>query len=162
MKSNFEQFLAKFPEIELPITFTEDTHLDFSKENDPITAQETADFIEKYEATAPDDMTEYVACMRLVKRDPKQPFVAIVYWRAGLLNYDYVLATYNPQTGKMLDKKAIAGTRVENGNVTLKVATITERYAVLSSEGAAVQGTEFIADSAKMSRLEVLENGIIE
>ncbi len=161
MTIKFDHFLGKFPEIELPVTLSEDTHLDFSKENDPLPGQMIAEFIGKYEAAVPDeDLTEYIACLRLPTE--KREYKAIVYWRASLLSYDYVLATYNPKTGVMIDKKAIAGTKIVGDNIKRIVAIINEDFTIHVVEGMESETGAFDPDASKARRFELFDSGRIE
>ena len=160
MSVKFEHFLSKFPEVELPITLSDDVHHDFSKENDPLQPLMIEEYITRYEATEPDEMTEYVACFQMPIE--KKDFKAVVYWKAGLLNYDYVLATYNPQTGVMIDKRAIAGTKVVGNAVKRIVAFVKEDFTIHVAEGVEDSALSYNADSTKVRRFEMLENGRIE
>lgn len=160
MSIKFEHFIKKFPKVELPIVFSEDLHHDFAKENEPLPLQLIDEYIAKYETTVQDDMTEYVPCIQLPI--DKKTYAAVVYWKAGLLNYDYVLATYDTKLGVMIDKKSIAGTKVIGNAVKRIVAIIKEGLTIHSAEGIEETGKEYIADSTKVQRFEILENGRIE
>ena len=159
MAITFEHFLNKFPKVELPVTLRDDSHHDFSTHNEPLSDVLIQQFIRHYEATDPDDLTEYIACFQLPIE--KKDFKAIVYWKAGLLNYDYVLATYDKK-GIMIDKKAIAGTKVVGNAVKLIVAFIKEDLSINIVEGLESQGESYDADTSKVRRFEILENGRIE
>ncbi|MFT7452566.1 MAG: hypothetical protein ACI9VN_003301, partial [Patescibacteria group bacterium] len=87
-QATFKDFLQKFPKISLPVTLTEDSHHDFSKTNDPIPALMVEEFLMKLETEEVDEFTEYIPCFRIPKTDG---FTAIVYFKAGLLNYEYNL-----------------------------------------------------------------------
>lgn len=160
MANRFEQFLNKFPEIELPLVLSEDMHHDFSNENDPLPIELIEQYIGKYETTVQDDMTEYVACFKIPLEN--KTFQAIVYWKAGLLNYDYVLATYDTKTGSMIDKKAIAGTKIVDNAVKRIAAIIKEDLTIHAAEGIEETGKEYVADSSKVKRFQILDNGRIE
>jgi hypothetical protein len=159
MKINFDFFLEKFPEATLPVLLSEGAHHDFAQENDPLPLAAIDQYIARYEAHAPDDYTEYVPCFRLpASAGLEKGIQAVVYWKAGFLNYDYVLATYNAKTGMMLDKKAIAGTKVNGNEVKQIVATIDTKRIIYVAESSI--GTA--ADDTRLRQLELLENGMIE
>lgn len=160
MTIKFEHFLSKFPKVDLPVVLSEDSHHDFSKENEPLPPLMVEQFITQYETTVQDDLTEYIACFQLPI--DKKGFKAIIYWKAGLLNYDYVLAIYDEKTGVMVDKKAIAGTKVINNAVKRIVAFLKEDFTIHSAEGVEESGKEYVADSTKVKRYEILDNGRIE
>ena len=104
-KPTFRQFLNKFPEITLPITLTEESHLEFSRQNEPLAKEMIEEFIFSIEQSDFDEFTEFIPC---VKIPDTHGFHAIVYWRAGLLDYEYTLATFT-EKGQFVDKKFIAG-----------------------------------------------------
>ena len=154
----FKQFLSVFPEIPLPVTLSEETHFDFSLQNDPLSDALIEEFIGRYEAVERDDLTEYVACFQL---KGEHGYRAIVYWKASLLQYDYVLATYNG-LGAMIDKRSIAGTKVKDGLIARTVATINESGTILKAEGAASLSGSFDPNATKYEKLEINEEGFIE
>jgi hypothetical protein len=158
MKVPFEAFQKRFPEVALPVTVRDDSHFDF-EQNDPLSAEMIGEYIAFYEPAEADDMTEYMAGFRLPRQENYQ---AVVYWRAGLLTYDYVLATFNPKTGKMIDKKAIAGTRVVGNAVRHSIATIDETRAIFVAEGAHTEGVDYDANSTTVRRFQIQESGLIE
>lgn len=94
-KLTFPDFVAKFPPVSMPATLGEDTHHVFSTENDPLSDELIAQFIHPTEEVVPDDeFTEYVPCFAI---NDTNEFIALVWWKAELLNYEYVLATFNPK-----------------------------------------------------------------
>ena len=169
MKVDFKNFLDRFPKIELPVTLRDDSHHDF-EQNDPLQAQMITDFVAHYEAVEPDEFTEYIACFQLPQtrqlageeQPKKTTFHAVMYFKASLLQYDFVLATYSP-TGVMIDKKAIAGMKVVGDKVRQTVATIDEKFSIFTAEGAITEGDEFYdANATKPRRFEILEDGRLE
>ncbi len=159
MSVKFQHFLDTFPEIELPVTLSDDTHHDFSKENLPLPPAMIEQYITHYEASEPDEFTEYIACFRVEPVD--KDFKLVVYWKAGLLNYDYVLATFD-KGGKMLDKKAIAGTKVIKEDIKRTIAVIKEDLTIQVVEGVEQKGAIFDPEATKTRRFEVLSSGMIE
>lgn len=131
LKVSFQGFLEKFPEVEFPITLGEDTHHAFSIKNDPIPARMVEEYIFPLEEDAVDDLTEFVACFRL---PAQKEYQAIVYWKAGLLNYQYVLATFGKDE-KLIDKRVIGGTFYDGDRLTQSVATIKEDGQVIIASG---------------------------
>jgi hypothetical protein len=161
MTINFKNYKERFPSVELPITLSEDSHHDFSKENDPLQAEMIKEYITRYETVEiDDDLTEYIACFE-VPTDKKE-FVVLVYWKAALLTYDFVLATYNPKTGAMIDKKAIAGTKVTDNGVKRIAAIIKEDLSIFLAEGIEETGTDYDADASKVRHFQILDTGLIE
>jgi len=71
-------------------------------------------------------MTEYIACNQI---PDTEKFHAVVYWRAKLLEYDYILATYD-KNGVLINKKVIAGVRSDGKVVKRSIATIDEDWII--------------------------------
>jgi hypothetical protein len=156
-KVDFNLFLDFFPQVELPITLTDDLHFDFSKENNALPLAVISQYISRYEAIEADEFTEYVPCFRLPIAEHYQ---GLVYWKAGLLTYDYVLVTYS-KTGNMIDKRAISGTKIEGQNIRKTVATIDEHLTIFVVEGVANEPFNYEANSSRVQRIEIEENGRI-
>ncbi len=159
MTSYFKQFLGKFPEGLPPITLSDDTHHVFSLENEPLSEKMIADFITKYEPKEIDEFTEYVPCFHLPKRND---MVTLVYWKAGLMSYDYLIATFSAKTSVMIDKKVIAGTKVlDNKTVKRTIAVIGEDFSVTTAEGLEIN-TVFDAGNSVPHRYIINEDGFVE
>jgi hypothetical protein len=156
---NFDIYLKFFPKAELPTIITEEMHHDFAQENKPIPNELVEEFIIKFEAEEPDEYTEYLPCLQLPLEEKK--FHAIVYWKATLLQYDYIIATYT-KTGVMIDKKPIAGMRLNGKAIEHTVASIDPLLNIYSAAGMATNKDNYDANSTKASQLEILDNGMIE
>ena len=153
-KVSFEHFLEKFPEIELPITLSDDSAIEFSKNNDPLPSRIIHEFIDDQE----DEFTEYIACLRIPKT---LDFHAIIYRKAALLNYQYVLATYDKK-GKLIDKSAIAGTYSNGKSLTKSVATIEEDWIIYIVSGqTAANASTYDPTTSNAFNLELLATGEI-
>lgn len=155
---SFQHFLSRFPETELPVTLSEDTLSDFNLYNEPITEALSRQFIERFEEVLPDEFTEYVPC---IKVPGTKGYHALVYWKAGLMTYEYILATYT-KAGLLIDKKTIAGTIFDGQDVKKSVATITEGPQVVGVEGIVpLDGKEFSAAESKSYLVLLNEEGKI-
>lgn len=154
LKVRFGDFLEKFPEIELPVTLSDESVIEFSKNNDPLPELMIRQFISQED----DEFTEYVACMRIPKTDD---FHAIIYWKAALMTYQYVLATYT-KNGLLIDKSVIAGTYSDGKSLTKSVATIDEDWIIYIVSGkAAADAPTYDASTSNVFNLELLANGEI-
>jgi hypothetical protein len=155
----FPDFVAKFPPVTMPATLGEDTHHVFSTENDPLSDELIAQFIHPTEEVVPDDeFTEYVPCFAI--NDTKE-FIALVWWKAELLNYEYVLATFN-QKGQLIDQEVIAYTRVEEGKLHRAVASITSELEIVIALGTSSDnGDSFDPLTSKTLEMEILASGEI-
>lgn len=149
----FLEFLDKFPPVEPPVMLGEDTHHAFSTENEPLTETLIFDFINQ---EGDDEFTEYVPCFSL---ETDGDFHAVVWWKAGLLVYEYVLATFT-QKGQPIARQVIAITRVEGEIITRSVANISEDLLILVAVGMA-KGEHFDPTTSKSFHVEMLASGDI-
>ncbi|MEM9992059.1 MAG: hypothetical protein AAF738_09865 [Bacteroidota bacterium] len=154
---SFPDFIERFPEVELPLTLNDQTHHDFSKHNDPLPSIIIANFIAPIEDVEIDDYTEYIACFKIPKT---YDFHAIVYWKAGLLNYTYTLATFS-KGGQLIDKRVIAGTFSDGNSIVQSVATIDEDWMIYILSGQNELGNDYDPASSKAMEIELLPDGYI-
>ncbi len=157
-KLKFQEFLERFPPVEMPITLGEDDHLVFSAENLPIPDFLIAEFIQPIEPEEDDEFTEYVSCFSIAGTEK---FEAVVYWKASLLIYEYILATFS-KIGQPINRKVIAKTKVTGEKINRAVATIDEELVVFVAEGlAAAKDDSFDPETTKTYNFEILANGEI-
>jgi len=157
-KVTFSSFLKKFPPIDLPITLTDDMHHTFSKKNDPLSVAMIQAYILAEETEQPDEFTEFIACFKIPKTEK---FHAIVYWKAELLTYEYILATYDKK-GRLINKRVIAGTKANGEMLERSVATIEEDWIIYCVRGVAPADETNISPSSSQSlHLELLASGEI-
>jgi hypothetical protein len=157
-KTSFPEFLDYFPLLELPVTLGEHEHHDFSQTNEPLPDALIERFLSPMEE-AIDEFTEFVPCFRF---PGTHGFHALVYWKAALMNYYYVLATFTPQ-GELVDRQIIAGTFSDGKTLMHSMATIDEAWEILilSGSGSALTN-EYDASSSKARKLELLPDGKID
>ncbi len=154
----FKDFLEIFPVVELPVTLNDEVIREFSAANEPIPALAITQFIAPYEAELPDELTEFVACFKIPET---HSFQAIVYWKAGLMTYEYTLATYT-DGGELLDKRVLAGTFFDGKNVTQSVAIIEEDWEILVTTGQSDKNAPlYDATISRITKLELLPEGQI-
>lgn len=154
----FPDFVAKFPPVAMPVTIGEDTHHVFNTENEPLSEALIAQFIHPTEAVIPDDeFTEYIPCFAI---DDTEQFIALVWWKAELLNYEYVLATFNVK-GELIAREIIAYTRVAEGKVHRAVVTINEEYELIIAEGSSDENDLFDPTTSRTRHIEILASGEI-
>lgn len=151
----FIDFVSKFPPVTLPVTLGEDTHLTFSTENEPLSAALIEQFILPHDTVQPDEYTEYVPCFAI---DIDEPYIALVWWKASLLMYEYFLVTYT-EKGELIQQKVIAGTQVEGAQINRKVATIGDDMVIVIVEGSASGDDSFDPGSSRTIRFEVTPDG---
>ena len=151
-----KQFLSLFPEIELPISLTGDTISIFSKQNKPISEEAIRQFILPMESEEIDELTEYVPCFRIP--DTKN-FHVIVYWKGGLMKYEYVLISLKTD-GQLISRNVIAGILSDGDTVTQSVAHIDEDWIISIIVGqSGPDGKEFEASDSLPISMEILNSG---
>ena len=156
LKLSFSQFLKHFPVIELPITLTSDTHHLFSRENIPLSEKMIKTFIQEIDYAPATEFTEYIACFQLPENEH---YYGIVFWRADLMEYEYILATFDKK-GVVIAKKIIAGTKSNGKSLLKRIATIDEDLIILVAEGEGLlEDKLYQAESSKTYHLEILPTG---
>lgn len=126
----FADFLDRFEEVEWPVVLTEESYQEFSRQNRPLPQLLIEAFLSPFEHI--DEHTEFIPCL---KWEITKDIMALVYWKAGLLNYSYILAIYNP-LGYQIDRQAIAGADYDTAKVVRRVATIVTDRSIHVLEGA--------------------------
>ena len=157
-KITFQDFINAFPETELPIDLTEDTQSVFSKENRPLSKQMIEEYIVPIDDSI-DEFTEYIPCFRIPRT---KGFHAIVLWKAGLMNYEYFVLTFDKK-GSLIEKKMIAGTQVKGDALLRTVTTIKEDWTIASVVGVVAANDDLAYDPATSldSILELTHEGRI-
>ncbi len=157
--ATFAQFLAKFPEIELPVILNEEAHHTFSTENSPLSEAMILQYILPLEDVEEgDEFTEFVPCFKLPKTED---FHAVVYWKAGLMSYHYAIATFTKK-GQSIDHRVIAGTFVSGQTITQSVATINEENEIYVASGqGSTQNDDYDAATSTAYELELTPEGQI-
>lgn len=160
IKYTFADFVAKFPPVPMPVTLGEETHHVFITENKPLPEEMIAQFILPHDPYSPDEFTEYVPCFAI---DDTERFIALVWWKAALLNYEYVLATFTDK-GELISRHVIAFTRVlDDGRMHRGVATIDEDWVIFMAEGESLDKADhFDPTTSRTHDVEILANGTIE
>lgn len=152
-----ETLLDFFPRIELPITLTSELHHVFLKENKPLPEALIQSFL-RPDDLPDDEYTEYAACFQL---PPNDHFQAIVYWKASLMTYEYILATFQ-HNGRLITNRTIGGTKSDGATLLKRIATIDEESLILIAEGVgSLDERHYRADQSHTYQLEIAETGDI-
>lgn len=158
MEIKFEDFLQYFPEVQLPITIREETFQEFSSTIPPLPIAMIEHFL-MGENDEDDGMTEYISCFRL---PDTTEYKAIVYWKAGLLTYEYILQTYTNDGKGIIDSRVIAGTVVNGAEIIQSVARIDPDKMIYTASGMVEAEDDFAeASNNSISIVEIFENGAI-
>lgn len=153
---SFNEFLEKFPVIDLPVSLTNESHFEFSKHNDILPAS----FVEQWilpNDNVIDEFTEFIPCFRL---PGNENFQAVVYWKAGLLSYEYYLVTYN-KNGELIARQLIAGLKSNTETVLQRLAVIDEELIISIVEGNSQTQNSYNPENTKTYHMEILPSGDI-
>lgn len=154
---DFQHFIEYFPVLELPIQLDDEIHHTFSLENEPLPLLAIEQYLLPVEEEA-DELTEFVPCFRVPET---YDFHAIVYWKAGIMNYQYILATFE-KSGELIDRRVIAGTFSDGKSVVKSVATFEDDWMILTMTGQMTDAHEvYDATSSKILEMELLPDGTI-
>ncbi len=155
MANNFQHFLKKFPAAKLPQTLAEDDAFQYSSENEPLPDKLVQEFILPLEEDA-DDLTEFVPCFQI---DGLKNFKAVVYWKAGLMNYQYIIVTFG-LGGVPIDRRVLAGTFSDGRIITRSVARIDDDMSIFIMSGVTDSAEElFTASESTTIEVELLSDG---
>lgn len=87
--NQLERILHYFPETTLPVLISDDHLSDYEAESEPFPQSFIEEVLLLWEKDA-DEFTEFIPCFRLPK---EEKFETVVYWKGGLLRYDFILVT---------------------------------------------------------------------
>lgn len=152
----FETFLSFFPEIEPPVTLTDESIDHISATNDALPEQLIQAFIKKWDTLEDDEFTEFVPCFKW----NIEKINCIIYWKAGLLKYEYFLVTAD-DNGNMINKKSLCGTIVEGDIIKKSVARIEDENIINIVAGANFDTKEYSGEQSQSFSWEIMANGEI-
>ncbi len=160
MNKNISKSLAEllkcFPLIEPPVTISGEVAPSFSAKNPPIPTKYIAQYFAEWENL--DEYTEIVPCFQL--QSPGNHSI-IVYWKGGLLSYEFILASLAPNA-ELITKKVIAGTVSNNKTIKESVAVISEDLTVYTVVGESdVKSRVYKPENSQSFRFEILPDGTI-
>lgn len=127
---DFAEFIEFFPELDLPLSLLPDVS-QIPVDPLPLPGILQDAFIRPFEAEELDEFTEFVPFGRIAGT---KDFHAVVYWKASLLRYEYILATYS-KTGEPLSHAIVGGIRYEEEGTIHSVAVVHEDYRINIAEG---------------------------
>jgi hypothetical protein len=155
---SLDKILHYFPTTALPLMLSDDHISDIENEVDQLPQSFIEENIMVWENETDDDMTEYIAVASLPAIEKK--IFPIVYYKAGLLKYEFILATFDAE-GKLICRKPIASTIVEGSQVKRSIASIEADYIINIIAGQSENGFEYDPTMSKSFSMEVLADGDI-
>jgi len=156
-KPTIKDLLQFFPTVELPVTVSGDTINTFDAVNDVLSSAIIEAFIIPWEEGKEiDEYTEFVPCFQLPEDGD---YHGIVYWKGGLLKYEYILITIDKHTKNLVSRKSIAGTIAEGGVVKKSVAQIDEDSIIHIMAGVSPDGESYDPNNSQAFNMEILSSG---
>lgn len=154
----FADYLDCFPNIELPVTITADSRVEFAKVNKPFPQDIIETFLVPLEGEEIDEFTEFEPCFRF---EGAHEFNAVVYWRGKIYAYEYLIVTYD-RHNKVIARKSIAGSRYENEKILQSAANISEDHiiSIVAGQQPADQ-PNYSAEMSQSMTFEILTTGDI-
>ncbi len=154
---SIEDFVSYFPEIELPIQLSEELIPIFSEKNKAL----SQDAIERYLLQWEQEVTEFTEFVPCFSLPGTEGFSALVYWRAELLNYQFILITIDKK-GDLIERKAIASTLIDQELVKKSMALINEDLIIQIVAGVNQESeTDYDASHSQAFSMEILPTGKI-
>lgn len=153
-----QDFLSYFPEILPPFTILEESIDAFRQSNEYLPQRLVDEFLVQWDGGEVDEFTEYFPCLKLASNDK---YHTIIYWKASLLKYDYILVTMLLD-GTLISKKVIAGMIVKDDLIVKSVARIDEEKIIHIVTGAfETEFGDYDPNTSKPFVMEIMENGEI-
>lgn len=125
----FNQFVQEIPLAEIPLVLSGEFQKQLTSLVDPLPVPVIKDLMPWEEV--PDEMTEILVVARF---EQEENFQAVLYWKAELLTYSFILVTYDYK-GVAIDHQKIAGTRYDKDSVVESVAIIEDDWMIFAAEG---------------------------
>jgi len=131
-KISFANFLSRFPEIDLPVTLTDEIEREIATRHDPIPPAMVEEFLGKFfPAEFVDEFTEFVPCFRLKETEK---FHAVVVWVAELTKKQFYLITFNDKA-EALQSKIIGGMVIVGDKILRTAAHIDQDWLIHTVSG---------------------------
>src|SRR6188474_198726 len=102
--AQFAEFIDFFPPLDLPVTLLPDIR-QIPSDLVPLPGVLQESYILPFESDEIDEFTEYVPFGRIAGL---KDYHAMIYWKAGVLKYEFILATYSVE-GDPLSHAIVGG-----------------------------------------------------
>lgn len=155
-KASFTEFIEFFPELELPFSLLPDIS-QIPSHSLPLPEVLLETYILPFEGEEVDEYTEYIPFGRLAST---KGFHALIYWKAGVMQYEFILATYTTE-GELLSHAIIGGLRSDEEGLLHSVAVIHEDMSLTIAEGIAVGDQPLNAEETNTYQMTIQPTGQI-
>lgn len=128
--ARFNEFIDYFPVLELPISLLPDIS-QIPTDETPLPGSLLEDYILPFEGEEVDDFTEYIPYGRI---GGDRKFEALIYWKAGVMQYEFVLATFS-KNGEPINHAIVGGIRSDEKGMLHSVCVIHDDLSITIAEG---------------------------
>lgn len=156
-EAQFAEFIDFFPVLELPFSLLPDIS-QIPSDPVPLPGVLQDAFILPFESDEMDEYTEYIPYGKL---SGTEGYHALIYWKAGVLRYEYILATY-AEAGDPISHAIVGGLRYEEEGALHSVAVINEDLTITIAEGLAPEGdADAVPNQTQTYQMAILPTGMI-
>jgi len=153
-----EDLLSFFPEVELPLEVTEDLVMTAETVNKVLPKSIIEAYFIKWENNEEiDEFTEFVPILKVAETEE---FHAIIYWKGGLMRYEYILVTLD-KLGNLISRKPVASTISDGITVKKSVAKIDEDLIIHIMAGESIADGKYDPANSQAFNMEVIHTGDI-
>lgn len=155
-KVTLDELLSFFPEVELPIEITEDLVMTAETVNKVLPAAVIESYIVQWESNEEfDEFTEFVPILKI---KGTEEFLALVYWKGGLMRYEYILVTMD-KLGNLITRKPLASTLSDGKTVKKSVARIDEDLIIHIMAGENLADGKYDPANSQAFNMEIMHTG---
>jgi len=153
-----EDLLGFFPDVELPIDITEDLVMTAETVNKVLPTSIVEKYIVDWEKEEEfDEFTEFVPILKIKETEE---FHAIIYWKGGLMRYEYILITLD-KLGNLISRKPIASTISDGVTVKKSVSRIDEDLIIHIMAGENLADGKYDPSNSQAFNMEIMHTGDI-
>ena len=154
--ASFAEFIDFFPPLKPPFSLLPDIS-QIPSDTLPLPGHLLESYILPFEGDEVDEYTEYIPYAHI---SGLKDFYAVIYWKAGVMQYEFILATYTGD-GKPLSHAIIGGLKSEEEGLLHSVAVVHPDLSITIAEGVATEGDEIDLEQTNTYQMTILPSGEI-
>jgi hypothetical protein len=155
-KAEFARFIEFFPNLKTPFSLLPDLQ-QIPSDPIPLPGALQDAYILPFEGDETDEFTEYIPYGRI---EGTRDFQAVIYWKAGVLRYEFILATYT-NDGRPLNHAIVGGIRYEEEGTIHSIAVFHENLHITIAEGMSAPDDQPISPQTQTYLMSIQPNGEI-
>ncbi|MEO6132946.1 MAG: hypothetical protein ABIQ02_13950 [Saprospiraceae bacterium] len=155
--ARFTEFIEYFPLLEPPFSLLSDIS-EIPSSSLPLPAIMLEEFILPFEGDEADEFTEYIPYCRI---SGTKGFQALIYWKASVLKYEFILATYGDD-GHLISHAIVGGLLADKEGILHSVAIINKDLTIIIAEGLTVsENVSLDLKNTNTYQMAILPDGFI-